>query len=93
MSLGDRFMHTPASPPETPLPGKRGFLKGLLGLGAAATVIPIRAEAAGPQSRSVSARLQAASFCSNETAACAGLVDGRSTYSRLAARPGSTWRR
>ena len=40
-------MHTPASPPETPLPGKRGFLKGLLGLGAAATVIPIRAEAAG----------------------------------------------
>ncbi|MFD4838878.1 sulfate reduction electron transfer complex DsrMKJOP subunit DsrO [Achromobacter sp. NPDC058515] len=39
-------MHTPTSPPETPLPGKRGFLKGLLGLGAAATIIPIHAEAA-----------------------------------------------
>jgi tetrathionate reductase subunit B len=39
-------MHTPTSPPETPLPGKRGFLKGLLGLGAAATVIPIHADAA-----------------------------------------------
>ena len=32
-------------PPEVPLPGKRGFLKNLLGLSAAATIIPIRAEA------------------------------------------------
>jgi len=35
------------APPEPPLPSKRGFLKGLLGLSAAATIIPIHAEATG----------------------------------------------
>ena len=39
----------PASPvpPDPALRGKRGFLKGLLGLSAAATIIPIHAEATG----------------------------------------------
>ena len=46
------------------------------------------------QAGTVSASRQVASFFSNEAAACAGLVDGRSTYcSGWSASSGSTWRR